>query len=105
MSSVGEEQCGKEGGEAEHQLSAVEKEEQAREAVLYAAQLLKSLGPEKARIGWMLEDTLMYLDETDADDTLIQSGSPAAKAITNLRGSNLKAPGVKGVNTRANLRR
>lgn len=39
------------------------KELEARELVLRAAGLLKSLGPDRERIGWMLEDSLIYLDE------------------------------------------
>ncbi|MCB0322168.1 MAG: hypothetical protein KDD69_01310 [Bdellovibrionales bacterium] len=48
-----------------------EREAQAREHVQAAAQILKSLGPDRTRIGWMLEDTLMYLDELRAQTTTV----------------------------------
>jgi hypothetical protein len=38
---------------------------QVKELVGHAAVLLKSLSPEHSRLAWMLEDTLMYLDEID----------------------------------------
>lgn len=42
--------------------------EEVREQVSQAARVLKTLGPDKSRIGWLLEDTLMYLDEVGAED-------------------------------------
>ena len=35
----------------------------AKEHVVAAANILKSLTPELGRVGWLLEDTLTYLDE------------------------------------------
>ncbi len=40
----------------------------AREHIQRAAAALGSLGPDAQRIGWMLEDSLMYLDELDQKD-------------------------------------
>ncbi len=43
--------------------------DEVRGQVRNAARILKTLGPDKSRIGWLLEDTLTYLDEIGADDT------------------------------------
>lgn len=37
--------------------------EQAKDYIIAAAQMLLNLGGEHAKIGWLLEDSLMYLDE------------------------------------------
>lgn len=41
--------------------------EQVRSYVHQASQLLKSLDADRARVGWLLEDALMYLEEIDTD--------------------------------------
>ncbi len=40
-----------------------EQEQRVRELVSEAASMLHVLGPDRARIAWILEDALMYLDE------------------------------------------
>ena len=52
--------------------------QQVREYILAAAQILKALGPEKARVGWMLEDSLMYLDELALAEEVRPTGSSSA---------------------------
>jgi len=47
--------------------------EDVRTLVTAAATILKKMGSEKERIAWMLEDTLTYLDEMQADDGLESS--------------------------------
>ena len=42
--------------------------DQVREQVRSAARILKTLGPDKSRVGWLLEDTLTYLDEIGVDE-------------------------------------
>lgn len=60
----------------------------AREHIQHAAAALSSLGPEAKRIAWMLEDSLMYLDELDhkeaarADDFSTSDTISASNAAT-----------------------
>jgi hypothetical protein len=51
-------------------LSREESIAQVKELVGQAAVMLKSLSPEHARLGWILEDTLMYLDEIDGSSSV-----------------------------------
>ncbi len=49
------------------ELTPSEREEvvsYAREHLMAAAVILKTLGPSLARVGWMVEDTLVYLDQS-----------------------------------------
>ena len=39
--------------------------EDAKELIVQAAKMLSSLGPEFERISWMLEDSIMYVDELE----------------------------------------
>ena len=48
---------------------------QVRGHVTAAAQLLKPLGPDKERIGWLLEDVLSYLDEREEQDGRFEKAS------------------------------
>jgi hypothetical protein len=41
--------------------------EEARQHVLSAATILKNIGPEMGRVGWLLEDVLTYIDEAQVD--------------------------------------
>lgn len=42
--------------------------EQARRYVHQASQLLKSLDGDRARVGWLLDDAMMYLDEVNVEE-------------------------------------
>ena len=40
----------------------------AKEHVVQAAVLLRQLGPDEARVSWLLEDALVYLDDPGLKD-------------------------------------
>ena len=61
----------------------------AREHVQVAAQILKSLDPERARVGWLLEEAIVYLDDIEVDEIIepyqpIQELEPLLNAFAHL---------------------
>ena len=52
----------------------------AREHIDAAAQILKQQTPELGRIGWMLEDMLMYLDQAEEESIAPSSDLSLAEA-------------------------
>lgn len=71
QSIAGQSIAGQSFGQGVAPVSAQEEEEavleQVRSYVHQASQLLKSLDADRARVGWLLEDALMYLEEIDTD--------------------------------------
>lgn len=59
--------------------------EQARQYIIAASQMLAGLGGEHARIGWVLEDSLMYLEEVEQkfvnERLLFSLGSKVENAV------------------------
>ncbi len=44
---------------------------EAKELVLAASAILAKLGPEMERVSWMLEDTVMYIDEALIENKVV----------------------------------
>ena len=57
------------------ELEAREKVAEARECVERAALLLKTLGADFERVGWMLEDMLIYIDGAEKGESNTESVS------------------------------
>ncbi|MCB0359895.1 MAG: hypothetical protein KDD44_09670 [Bdellovibrionales bacterium] len=64
---------------------------EAREHILAAAALLEPFGPDFERVAWMLEDTLMYVDEAlqleTTDRPKAVEGGEEAPAKTEIQAS------------------
>lgn len=66
-------------GKTEQVAKKLSKEEslgQVRALVGQASALLKQMSPEHARLAWLLEDTLAYLDEIDGFSSLADLDLP-----------------------------
>jgi len=53
------------GDAADLEKEREEKLSQVREYISAASQILNSLGTDFSRMGWMLEDMMMYIEEAD----------------------------------------
>lgn len=70
---------------AKQTIDTTDLDAQVREYVTAAATILKTLGPDRSRIGWMLEDALEYLDEIEiSEDVRTSSGSRSVPAGTSM---------------------